>query len=179
MVVRKLSLDGVQPEETNVSVFDSCDSVLNYFTQTHSYSTPFSRTSVTMTAYTNVQSALLWLHEDQFLPDEYVEAHVVDLLTIAHRGIKKWADGDGNVPLSSLGDLDTLTGQLDTIGDELNRLLDSEENVTVRLNRLYLVALALACVLKICGYDLVFCTCGKLPTWRDESIAEYKSKGLM
>lgn len=179
MVVRRTSLDGVQPEEANVSVFDSCDSVLNYFTQTHSYITQFSRTLATMTAYTNVQGALLWLHEDKFLSEEFVEDTVIDSLTVAHRVLEKRAAGDGNVPLSSLGDLDRLTGQLDMIGYEINRLLDSEENMTVRLNRLYLVALALACVLKICGYDLVFCTCGKLPTWRDESITEYKSRGLM
>lgn len=179
MAVRKLSLDGAQPGDSNVDVFNSCDSVINYFSQTHSYIAQFSRTSVTMTAYTSVQSALLWLHEDEFLPDEYVEAHVVDLLTIAHRGIKKWVDGDGNVPLSSLGDLDTLTGQLEMISAEIDKVSVSEESVTIRLNRLYLVALALACVLKICGYDLVFCTCGKLPTWRDDSIAEYKSVGMM
>lgn len=69
--------------------------------------------------------------------------------------------------------------QLDLIGSEIAAMSDSDESVTVRLNRFYLIALALACVLKICGYDLAFCTCGKLPTWRDDSFAEYKSAGLM
>lgn len=39
-----------------------------------------------MSKRTWADSCKLWLHEDQFLPEEFTESNVVDLLTAAQSG---------------------------------------------------------------------------------------------